>query len=238
MYRIHAKETILPPELEREIFELVAVMPNPSGEQYSWDMALNISQDGALVYERIVLLQAEDSAEDSTAQLLLRTIDSRPASFFAEHVKSLYFDKTIQSSTIQPLPIIDPMRYLYQSTSSTIARLLLAYPSLRCFVLGTRSRPNYKWIGKHLREKGFSDRRLYVAPMLVECGWCWPYGVRNLFAEAEIYIHIAVSLSPLPILLRRSRPAGATAHHRLGSSLSTSATCGRRAAHATRIVVS
>lgn len=77
------REPVLPPELERKIFELVAKL-NPG-------MAVCL----ALVSRRVQLWMEDylySTITLSTPELcqrLLYTIDTRPPSFFAEHVKSL-----------------------------------------------------------------------------------------------------------------------------------------------------
>ncbi|KAF8145359.1 hypothetical protein K438DRAFT_1991882 [Mycena galopus ATCC 62051] len=94
-------DPILPPELEREIFELAAAIPYYWTDQHVGDMALVLPQVcrraqswiEPLIYERISFL-ADTSTKDPTP-LFLRTIDTRPASFFAENVKYLYFDKSL-----------------------------------------------------------------------------------------------------------------------------------------------
>ncbi|KAJ6487180.1 hypothetical protein C8R47DRAFT_1320781 [Mycena vitilis] len=94
-------DPVLPPELEREIFELAAAVPNYWTKQHVGDMALVLPQVcrraqswiEPLIYERISL-----SPPSSTARRLamfLETVDIRPASFFAAHVKYLDFDGTI-----------------------------------------------------------------------------------------------------------------------------------------------
>ncbi|KAF7364565.1 Zn(2)-C6 fungal-type domain-containing protein [Mycena venus] len=100
-------DPILPPELEREIFELAAAIPNYWTEQHVGDMALILPQVcrraqswiEPLIYERISLPPFNDRGD--RILLFLRTIDSRPASFFAANVKYLYFDQTVQLPVIQ-----------------------------------------------------------------------------------------------------------------------------------------
>ncbi|KAJ6492238.1 hypothetical protein C8R45DRAFT_1137385 [Mycena sanguinolenta] len=107
---IIAGEPILPPELEREIFELTAVTPNYWTKQHVDDMTLILPQVcrrtqswiEPLIYERIAFSKStlvQDNFE-RRLQLFLETMNTRPASFFAANVKYLYFGPSVQ------LPII------------------------------------------------------------------------------------------------------------------------------------
>ncbi|KAJ7069179.1 hypothetical protein C8F01DRAFT_1111800, partial [Mycena amicta] len=88
----------LPPELERKIFELAAVDDEPEWwlRQNSGDTMLLLplvcqqAQAGIepLIYERISLLQTFNGVPTGrTVPLFLETLATRPASFFAQHVK-------------------------------------------------------------------------------------------------------------------------------------------------------
>ncbi|KAF7348103.1 Zn(2)-C6 fungal-type domain-containing protein [Mycena sanguinolenta] len=104
-----AGDPFLPPELEREIFELVAAndpldiwthqhvgvtvlaLPQVCRRVQSWIEPI--------IYERISLLHSFNGGEP--VPKFLATINARPASFFAAHVKYLYFDRYIPLPAIQ-----------------------------------------------------------------------------------------------------------------------------------------
>ncbi|KAJ6541565.1 hypothetical protein B0H19DRAFT_1077398 [Mycena capillaripes] len=79
-------DPILPPELERVIFELVAAN-DALPHQHAGKTTLAIAQNWIepFIYERVSLYEYNHRA-------FLATIAARPASFFAAHVKHLYFD--------------------------------------------------------------------------------------------------------------------------------------------------
>ncbi|KAJ7131728.1 hypothetical protein C8R43DRAFT_1024409 [Mycena crocata] len=100
-------DPILPPELEREIFELAAAMDAPPDywtHQHVGDIVLVLPQVcrrvqawiEPLIYERISLLYNFNGRDP--VPRFLETVDARPANFFATHVKYLYFDSRV------PLP--------------------------------------------------------------------------------------------------------------------------------------
>ncbi|KAJ7256872.1 hypothetical protein B0H12DRAFT_1284142 [Mycena haematopus] len=98
----------LPPELERAIFELVAANDPVDSwtHQHVGDTVLVLPQVcrrvqswiEPIIYERISLLYSYNGGEP--VPKFLATIDARPASFFAAHVKYLYFDHYV------PLPAV------------------------------------------------------------------------------------------------------------------------------------
>ncbi|KAF8215208.1 hypothetical protein K438DRAFT_772562 [Mycena galopus ATCC 62051] len=104
-------DPFLPPELEREIFELAAA--NDPVDDWGWrhqhvgDTVLVLPQVcrrvqnwiEPFIYERISLLWSCNGGEPGPK--LLATINTRPASFFAAHVRFLYFDGTIPLPTVQ-----------------------------------------------------------------------------------------------------------------------------------------
>ncbi|KAJ6453107.1 hypothetical protein C8R45DRAFT_1039629 [Mycena sanguinolenta] len=102
-------DPFLPPELEREIFELVAANDPVDNwtHQDVGDTVLALPQVcrrvqswiEPIIYERISLLHSFDGEEP--VPKFLATIDARPASFFAAHVKYLYFDRYIPLPAIQ-----------------------------------------------------------------------------------------------------------------------------------------
>ncbi|KAF7358712.1 Zn(2)-C6 fungal-type domain-containing protein [Mycena sanguinolenta] len=104
-------EPILPPELEREIFELAAAIPNYWTNQHVGDMALILPQVcrraqswiEPLIYERIALSKPtmDNYNFERRLQLFLQTINTRPANFFAANVKYLYFGPSVQLPIIQ-----------------------------------------------------------------------------------------------------------------------------------------
>ncbi|KAG7442647.1 uncharacterized protein BT62DRAFT_996567 [Guyanagaster necrorhizus] len=75
----------LPTELEREIFELTATLyPGSAYQLTTVSKRVQIWME-ILIYQTVVL-----AFPKSRTNLFLRTVDSRPASFFAGHVKNLY----------------------------------------------------------------------------------------------------------------------------------------------------
>ncbi|KAJ6487194.1 hypothetical protein C8R47DRAFT_1216390 [Mycena vitilis] len=112
VHQVITGDPILPPELEREIFELVAahdLLPNPWTDQRVGDTTLSLPQVcrrvqrwiEPIIYERISFLWSANGAEPIPR--FLATISSRPASFFAKHVKHLHFDHTIELSAVQQI---------------------------------------------------------------------------------------------------------------------------------------
>ncbi|KAJ7803204.1 hypothetical protein B0H14DRAFT_2613653 [Mycena olivaceomarginata] len=75
-------EPVLPPEIEREIFELTAQFP---GNAVNLVLVARRTQIWIerLIYETVTLADCE------ICDKFLRTVDSRPAQFFADNVKSL-----------------------------------------------------------------------------------------------------------------------------------------------------
>ncbi|KAJ6492234.1 hypothetical protein C8R45DRAFT_990696 [Mycena sanguinolenta] len=108
-HEVISGEPILPPELEREIFELAAAMPNYWTKQHVGDMALILPQVcrrtqswiEPLIYERIAFSKSTMDQLEHRLQLFLETVNSRPPSFFAANVKYLYFDPSVQLPIIQ-----------------------------------------------------------------------------------------------------------------------------------------
>ncbi|KAJ6487182.1 hypothetical protein C8R47DRAFT_517233 [Mycena vitilis] len=103
---------VLPPELEREIFELVAVddlLPNPLMRQHIGNTTMALPQvcrrvQGwiePMIYQHISFLWS--SNDRNTVPRFLATISARPASFFATHVKLLYFDYSVTLSAVQQI---------------------------------------------------------------------------------------------------------------------------------------
>ncbi|KAJ7621993.1 hypothetical protein DFH06DRAFT_1340987 [Mycena polygramma] len=132
-------DPVLPPELEREIFELAAAVPNYWTKQHVGDMALVLPQVcrraqswiEPLIYERISLPPPSNSAR--RLAMFLETVDTRPASFFATHVKYLDFDGTISLVVVKEVLSVCTgvvnlgCRYTYCS----LAPLLAPLPRLR-----------------------------------------------------------------------------------------------------------
>ncbi|KAJ6487195.1 hypothetical protein C8R47DRAFT_1216391 [Mycena vitilis] len=100
-------DPVLPPELEREIFKLAAAVPNYWTKQHVGDMALVLPQVcrraqswiEPLLYEHISLPLPSNSAR--RLDMFLETIDTRPATFFAAHVKYLDFDDAIPLAVVE-----------------------------------------------------------------------------------------------------------------------------------------
>ncbi|KAJ7133417.1 hypothetical protein C8R44DRAFT_849522 [Mycena epipterygia] len=103
-------EPILPPELEREIFELAAATdppPNYWTRQHVGDTVIALAQVcrraqswiEPLIYERVSLLDVFDGT--NPVPLFLDTLDKRPPSFFAMHVKHLYLGPSIPFLVVQ-----------------------------------------------------------------------------------------------------------------------------------------
>ncbi|KAF7364673.1 Zn(2)-C6 fungal-type domain-containing protein [Mycena venus] len=123
-------DPFLPPELEREIFELAArndpvdswthqhvgdtllVLPQVCRRVQSWIEPF--------IYERVSLLQSFNGAQP--VPKFLATVDARPASFFATHVKYLYMDYSV------PLPVVQ--RILGVCTGAVSVGCHHPYPSL------------------------------------------------------------------------------------------------------------
>ncbi|KAJ7878841.1 hypothetical protein B0H14DRAFT_1630343 [Mycena olivaceomarginata] len=268
-------DPFLPPELEREIFVLVAVNDPVDGwtHQHVGDMVLVLPQVcrrvqiwiEPLIYERISLLQSFNGGQP--VPRFLATIDTRPASFFALHVKYLYFDYTVPLPAVQRVlsvctgvvsvgchhpylslaPLLAPLplqrlcvsEFALPSTpadlppwavsltelgltqslppdsaaalaalpalthlavdfeavpnpvtpgmGTALAQLLAASPHLRCLVLMTSSKSDYRWAYERLRKDAFGDARLHVHLRPIPDGtWdAWSRRVPDVFVEAE-----------------------------------------------------
>ncbi|KAF7329465.1 hypothetical protein MKEN_00208800 [Mycena kentingensis (nom. inval.)] len=96
----------LPPELERLIFELVAYQELPWTNATATILALPLvcrrvqAWIEPLFYQRISLGRNYDAGETVLPKFLY-TVAARPPSFFAAHVRSLYFDYTIPLVAVQ-----------------------------------------------------------------------------------------------------------------------------------------
>ncbi|KAJ7878863.1 hypothetical protein B0H14DRAFT_2711152, partial [Mycena olivaceomarginata] len=101
-------DRLLPPELEQQIFQLVATN-DPVGvwrHQHIGDTVLVLPQVcrrvqiwiDPFIYERISRLRSYNDARP--VPNFLATIKTRPANFFAAHVKYLYFDYTVPLSAV------------------------------------------------------------------------------------------------------------------------------------------
>ncbi|KAJ7621991.1 hypothetical protein DFH06DRAFT_769974 [Mycena polygramma] len=110
VHQVITGDPILPPELEREIFELVAaydLLPNRWTHQHVADTTLALPQVcrrvqswiEPFIYEHISFLWSMHGA----LPRFLATISARPPSFFATHVKYLYFDRSIALSAIKQI---------------------------------------------------------------------------------------------------------------------------------------
>ncbi|KAJ7619623.1 hypothetical protein FB45DRAFT_1062985 [Roridomyces roridus] len=100
----------LPPELEREIFELVVATDFPSdywSHQHVGDTTLVLPQVcrraqswiEPFIYERVALLQNYNGRDPFSS--FLATVDARPATFFAARVKHLYLDRMVPLYAVQ-----------------------------------------------------------------------------------------------------------------------------------------
>ncbi|KAJ7621972.1 hypothetical protein DFH06DRAFT_769494 [Mycena polygramma] len=269
-------DPVLPPELEREIFELVAVydlLPDSWTHQHIGDTALALPQVcrrvqswiEPIIYEHISFLWSANGAEP--VPRFLATISARPSSFFATHVKHLYFDRSIALSAVQqvlsactgvvslgyhhpssalerilaPLPLqrllvseltlpssprnlppwaaslthlglayalppnptaafaaLPSLTHLavgYDALpdpenpgmGAALMGLLRACAGLRCLVLMTESKTDYKWALQRLRDDGFRDPRFYVhlRPVMDGTWDAWSRRVPDVFEEAE-----------------------------------------------------
>ncbi|KAJ7490717.1 hypothetical protein FB451DRAFT_624688 [Mycena latifolia] len=107
-------EPILPPELEREIFELVATTAAPPDYWMHQDVGNTVlvlpqvcrrvqSWIEPFIYERVSLLQTFHGLDPIPSFL---TIDARPASFFAAYVKHLYIAPTIPLAVVQRVLVV------------------------------------------------------------------------------------------------------------------------------------
>ncbi|KAJ6544580.1 hypothetical protein DFH09DRAFT_1367793 [Mycena vulgaris] len=268
-----AGEPILPPELERKIFEWAAesdVQPNYWMRQHVSDTVLVLPQVcrrvqswiEPFIYERISLLPTFSGTDPVPP--FLATIDARPASFFAAHVKHLYVapgiplivvqrvlsvctgimsfgghypytslapllaqlplhrllvsDLTFPSapaehppwtaslthlgaSQVPPtaalasLPAVTHLAIDYDALpdpetpgmGAALVALLAAAPHIRCLVLITGAKTDYKWALQRLRKDAFADARLYVHLRPVTDGtWdAWSRRVPDVFADAD-----------------------------------------------------
>jgi len=88
----------LPPELERDIFEM-AVQQYPKDAAKMARVARRV-QDWVepIMYAKVVLNHWFPHADSEMVRLFLRTIESRPPTFFAKHVKSLYLNVHTQEA--------------------------------------------------------------------------------------------------------------------------------------------
>ncbi|KAJ7621973.1 hypothetical protein DFH06DRAFT_769500 [Mycena polygramma] len=132
-------DPVLPLELEREIFEVAAAVPNYWTKQHVGDMALVLPQVcrraqswiEPLIYGHISFPLLSNSPADLA--MFLETIDTRPATFFATHVKYLDFDSAIPLAVVeQVLRVCTGVvnlgcRYTYTS----LVPLLIPLPHLR-----------------------------------------------------------------------------------------------------------
>ncbi|KAJ6585646.1 hypothetical protein B0H19DRAFT_1059846 [Mycena capillaripes] len=135
-------DPILPPELEREIFELAAAIPNYWRTQDVEDMALVLPQVcrraqtwiEPLIYERISLPPSWNRRD--LIPRFLETSDARPASFFAAQVKYLYFDDFVELAVVQRvLSVCTGVVYLgCHHPYSSISPLLTPLPLQRLLV--------------------------------------------------------------------------------------------------------
>ncbi|KAJ7490707.1 hypothetical protein FB451DRAFT_1220841 [Mycena latifolia] len=267
-------EPILPPELEREIFELVAATDAPPDywmHQHVGNTVLVLPQVcrraqswiEPFIYERVSLLQTFHGLDPIPS--FLATIDARPASFFAAHVKHLYIAPTIPLAVVQRVlvvctgvvsfgchhpytrlaPLLAPLslrRLLVSELTlpsipaelphwaaslthlglsqvlptaaalvhlpalthlavdyaalpdpeapgmgAALTALLAAGSSIRCLVLVSAAKTDYKWALQRLRDDAFSDPRLYVhlRPVMDGTWDAWSRRVPDVFAEAE-----------------------------------------------------
>ncbi|KAJ7704964.1 hypothetical protein B0H17DRAFT_1193451 [Mycena rosella] len=270
-------EPILPPELEREIFELAAASDAPPDywmHQHVGDTVLVLPQVcrraqswiEPFIYERVSLLQ-NFRGEDPIPQFLA-TLDVRPATFFATHVKHLYLAPTIPLAVAQRVlractgvvsfgchhpyallaPLLAPLplqRLLVSALAfpaapapadlppwsaslthlglslalptpalahlpalthlavdyaalpdaeipgtgvgAALAALLGAGPRIRCLVLVTAAKTDYRWALQRLREDAFADARLclHLRPVMDGAWDEWSRRVPDMFAEAE-----------------------------------------------------
>ncbi|KAJ7738339.1 hypothetical protein B0H16DRAFT_1570508, partial [Mycena metata] len=268
-------DPFLPPELEREIFELAAetdtvfdswrqrvgstvlVLPRVCRRVKSWIEPF--------MYRDIALRQSFDGVDP--VPRFLAAVDSHPPSFFATHVKHLYFDSTMPLffvqkvlsvctgvvvlgchhpySSLAPLIASLPLRRLLlaelslPTTPETIppwaaslthlgisktvpadpraafaalpalthlavgydalpdperpgmgamlAALFPACPAIRCLILVTESKTNYRWALQRLRDDGFVDARFYVhlRPVMDRTWDGWWRPAPDMFSEAE-----------------------------------------------------
>ncbi|KAJ7621994.1 hypothetical protein DFH06DRAFT_770029 [Mycena polygramma] len=287
VHQVITGDPILPPELEREIFELVAaydLLPNRWTHQHVADTTLALPQVcrrvqswiEPIIYERISFLWSANGAEP--VPRFLATISARPASFFATHVKHLYFDRSVALSAVQqvlgvctgvvslgchhpyspleqllaPLPLkrlllseltltsapgnlppwatslthvglaytlpTDPTAALAALPSLThlavgyaalpdpqnpgmgaaLAGLLRARVGLRCLVLMTESKTDYKWALQRLRDDAFGDPRFYVhlRPVMDGTWDAWSRRVPDVFAYAEAQFESRRAVKP------------------------------------------
>ncbi|KAJ7745216.1 hypothetical protein DFH07DRAFT_963435 [Mycena maculata] len=217
------------------------------------------------IYERIAILQNYNGLDPVVP--FLATINARPPSFFATHVKHLYIDRTIplfavqailsvctglvsfgchfSNASLAPLLVLLPLQRLLVSdlsfpcaptplpswattlthlglsgalpdapsnfvpslpalthlavdydtlpdtespgAGSAFVALLAAAPCVRCLVLLTGAKTDYKRVLGRLAKDGFRDPRLYVhLRPIVDGTWdAWSRRVPDVFAEAE-----------------------------------------------------
>ncbi|CAK5270537.1 unnamed protein product, partial [Mycena citricolor] len=134
----------LPPELEREIFEMVVRCDwvEDWSRNSVWSMTLLLplvcqrvrQWIEPLIYRKISILQPHNGAP--TEALFLRTLASRPPSFFAAHVRTLYFHHGIESHVIQRALEVctNASDVACSSTYAALAHLLSPFPITRLLV--------------------------------------------------------------------------------------------------------
>ncbi|KAJ7069155.1 hypothetical protein C8F01DRAFT_1111700 [Mycena amicta] len=142
--RVITGDPKLPPELERKIFELAAVDDEPKGwsRQNASDTMLVLplvcqrarAWIEPLIYKRISLLQTFNGVP--TVPLFLETLDTRPASFFAQHVKVVYLNYTMTLPTVQRVLSVctNAVSVGCHQSYSKIAHLLVKMPLQRLMV--------------------------------------------------------------------------------------------------------
>ncbi|KAJ7028406.1 hypothetical protein C8F04DRAFT_1265942 [Mycena alexandri] len=273
-------DPFLPPELEREIFELAAELETDAVFD-SWRQRVGStvlvlprvcrrvkSWIEPFMYRDIVLRQSFNGADPVLR--FLAAVDSHPPSFFATHVKHLYFDPIMPLffvqkvlsvctgvivlgchhpySSLAPLIASLPLRRLllaeltlpttpeaippwaasltHLGISKTLpadpraafaalpalthlavgydalphpampgmgamlAALFSACPGVRCLILVTESKTNYKWALQRLRDDGFADARFYVhlRPVMDATWDGWWRPAPDMFSEAEDHL--------------------------------------------------
>ncbi|KAJ7147652.1 hypothetical protein C8R43DRAFT_528213 [Mycena crocata] len=85
---------ILPPEIEREILEITAQFPRNANN-------LALVARRAQIWIEPLIYQTVTLSDQSVCQKFLRTLDSRPAQFFADNVKSLCVPGDIEPRAAQ-----------------------------------------------------------------------------------------------------------------------------------------
>ncbi|KAJ7619629.1 hypothetical protein FB45DRAFT_931252 [Roridomyces roridus] len=194
-------DPILPPELERDIFELVVSIDTDfttdyRSHQHVGDTVLVLprvcrrvqSWIEPLIYERVTLLLNSRLGGRDPFTALLSTVDARPATFFAAHVKHLYLDRTVPLSTVTRILSVctGVVSFGCHHPSSDVAPVLSSLPLRRLLVaeLSFSDLSTLPPWGSSLTHLGLSS--------------VIPTSASTILAQLPSLTHLAVDSSKLP----------------------------------------